>query len=66
MLITEWSTEKAKEVWQREAREDGRVEGRVEGREETAKNMLLDNIPPDKISKYTGLNMDTIKKLAAQ
>jgi hypothetical protein len=58
MLITEWSTEKAKEVWQREAREDGR--------EETAKNMLLDNIPPDKISKYTGLNMDTIKKLTAQ
>jgi hypothetical protein len=62
MLITEWSTEKAKEVWQREAAE----KGRVEGREEVAKNALAKNLPVDTVSDITGLPIEIVKKLAAQ
>lgn len=35
----------------------------LEGKIEIAKNMLLDNEPIDKISRYTGLSKDEISKL---
>ncbi|GHU70833.1 hypothetical protein FACS189450_05910 [Spirochaetia bacterium] len=59
MLITEWKTEKAKEVWQREAAEKGRQKGREEGREEgekkkaleTARNLLALRVSPETTAK---------------
>ncbi|GHU15126.1 hypothetical protein FACS1894163_00800 [Spirochaetia bacterium] len=70
MLITEWKTEKAKEVWQREAAEKGREEGREEGEKkkalETARNLLALRVSPETTAKATGLDMDTIKSLSAQ
>jgi predicted transposase/invertase (TIGR01784 family) len=57
MLITEWNWDTALKV--------RGEEGREEGREETAKNMLLDNLPPDKIAQYTKLPVETIQRLAS-
>ncbi|GEM_PF-2334532 len=42
---------------------DKYAEGKAEGQHEIAINMLKDNEPFDKISKFTELNQDIIKKL---
>ena len=47
-----------------EAKEQAKKEAIEEGKRETAKNMLKDNIDIDKITKYTGLSEEEIKKLA--
>ena len=58
-----------------EGREEGRAEGRAEGREEgraegekkksldAARKMKADNMPPELISKYTGLTAEEISAL---
>jgi hypothetical protein len=56
MLITEWNTEEAKEVWYEEGREEGRMN--------TARTALLEGLPIDVIGKITGLDIETIKILA--
>ena len=43
-----------------EGKAEGKVEGKVEGKEEIAFNMLKENEPLDKISRFTGLSQDEI------
>ena len=59
MLITEWSTEEAREVW----REEGWEEGWEKGREETARNALAEGASVEFVNKITGLDIETIKSL---
>jgi predicted transposase/invertase (TIGR01784 family) len=81
MLLTEWDTEEAKEVWYEEGLEDGLEKGREEGREEAwekaweaqkerdtaiVHNALAKGFPYDTISEITGLDIETVKRLAAQ
>ena len=56
MLITEWNTEEAKEVWYEE--------GMERGREEVAKNALKKGLSVEMIHDITGLDTETINKLA--
>ena len=39
-------------------------EGKLEGKLETAKEMLLDKLSIEKISKYTGITIEEIEELA--
>ena len=43
--------------------DEGRAEGRAEGRELDAIEMLKDDMPEDKIAKYTQLTFERIKEL---
>ncbi|MDR2701439.1 MAG: Rpn family recombination-promoting nuclease/putative transposase [Spirochaetaceae bacterium] len=79
MLITEWNTEEAKDVWYEEGMERGREEGlergMERGREEglgkgietatanIARNALAQGASPDFIQKITGLSTETIAQL---
>ena len=60
MLITEWDDNKAKEVWQEEARE----EGCEEVREEIARNALAKGLSFEMIHDITGLDTEFIKELS--
>jgi len=42
---------------------DGKNEGKLEGKLEIAKNMLLNNVSKDLISKYTGLSVSEIEQI---
>ncbi|MDO5445412.1 MAG: Rpn family recombination-promoting nuclease/putative transposase [Eubacteriales bacterium] len=46
------------------AREEGLAEGFAAGKEETAKSMLKDGLPIEKISQYSGLSVSEIEKLS--
>ena len=54
----------------REAIEEGRQEGiiecRLEGIIETAKKMLCDKLSVESVSKYTGLPLEQVEKLATE
>ena len=67
MLITEWNTEEAKEVWFEEGLEKGREEGLEKGKETTtaniAKTALAEGLPVDIIRKITGLDTESIRNL---
>jgi len=78
MLITEWDTEKAKEVWYEEGLEDGLEKGREEGmekglekgREEVRKEKLQSaanfkklGVSKEIISQATGLTVKEIEAL---
>ena len=58
MLITEWDTEKAKEVWYEEGLEEGVLK--------TARNALSKGLPIDTICEITGLDIETIKNLSIE
>ena len=62
MLITEWNTEEAKEVWY----EEGLEQGREEGRAEIARNALKKGLPIEMIHDITGLDTETINKLKSK
>ena len=74
MLTTEWELERARKVWEEEAREDGWEEGRVVGREEgrvvgreeglreTVLEMKKENFPDEVIARITKLSMEKIKE----
>ena len=47
----------------KEGKEEGKEEGKKEGKKEIAKQMLLDNMPIEKVIKYTGLTEKEIKAL---
>ena len=53
-----------------EGRKEGIEEGRIEGAEqkaiETAKKMLYDKLPLESISKYTGIPLLDVEKLATE
>ena len=59
--------EKGREVGREAGLAEGRVEGRAEGitsqRLETARSMLADGLPLEKIMRYTGLSKEEIGKL---
>ena len=57
MLLTEWSTEEAKEVWY----EEGREEGREEKAMEIARNALAEGLPIEVIQNITGLGIEAIR-----
>ena len=41
----------------------GKIEGKIEGKMETAILMLADDMPLDRISKFTGLSLQEIEAL---
>ena len=45
------------------AKKQGLVEGKVEGKVEDARAMLADNMPVERVSKYTGLTPEEIAVL---
>ena len=57
MLITEWNTEEAKEVWYEE--------GLEKGIEIAARNSIAKGLPVEVIHEITGLDIEVIKRLAA-
>ena len=58
MLITEWNTEEAKQVWYEEGVEDGI--------EKVAKNALANGLSLEVVKDITGLDIKTIEKLGAK
>ena len=66
MLITEWDTEKAKQVWYEEGREEGMEKGREKEREAVAQNALAKGLPLDLIHDITGLDKKTIEGLGSK
>jgi len=59
MLLTEWNTEDAKEVWYEEGREEGREEGIVL----TARNALAKGISLNVVRDITGLDIEAIERI---
>ncbi len=53
----------AKEEGRCEGKIEGRIEGRVEGKIEIAKKMITNNETLEKISLFTDLSLEEIKKL---
>ncbi|MDR0623486.1 MAG: Rpn family recombination-promoting nuclease/putative transposase [Treponema sp.] len=62
MLTTEWNWDDAKKVWYNE----GREEGLEKGREEIAKAALAKGMSPVAVGEITGLDIETVKRLAGQ
>ena len=50
----------------KEGIEEGRIEGRLEGITDTAKKMLCDKLSVESVSKYTGLALEEVEKLATE
>lgn len=67
MSLTEFNQEEydreKHDDWYEEGRAEGRIEGKKAGILETAKNMLLKNIPLEMIQSCTGLSLAEIQKL---
>jgi predicted transposase YdaD len=66
MLITEWNWDEALAVRYNEGWEGGLEKGLEKGREEIARNALAKEMSPEAVSEITGLDIETIKKLAGQ
>ena len=72
MLIAEYSYETDIKVQRREAYREGLAEGIKQGIEqgaeqtkiETAKKLLIDNLPIEQIAKYTDLPLEKVQELA--
>ena len=66
--------EECKEAAERAGMKKGLEKGLAEGREkgvyeksiESARNMLNDNLPEEKVSQYSGLSLDEVRKLALE
>ncbi len=58
-LLTEYDEEAYIRIWRR----DGILQGRQEKAEETAKTMLVDNLPPEKVAHYSGLSLEQVLEL---
>ena len=59
-------TEFDQEEYDRNRRREGWEEGERSGRQETARNMLADGLPREKIARYTGLSLAEVEELAAR
>ena len=55
MLLTDWNTEEAKEVWYEEGREEKAME--------IARNALAKGLSLETIHDITGLDMETIRNI---
>ncbi len=49
-----------------EGKEEGKAEGKAEGKEEVAKELIIDGMPLEKVSKVTKLSLDVMAKLARE
>ncbi|MBQ9538062.1 MAG: hypothetical protein IJU95_02230, partial [Treponema sp.] len=56
---------KAEKKAEKKGLAEGRAAGLAEARAETVRNMLADNVPPEKIALYTGLSLEQVERLAA-
>jgi predicted transposase YdaD len=66
MMKTEWNWDKYVEVQRREAVEEGLMKGREKRNEEIARSALLKGLSPEMVSEITGLDTDTLQRLANQ
>ena len=72
MLTAEWELERARKVWEEEAREDGWEDGWEKGWEkgreasirETVQEMKRENFPDEVIARITKLSMEKIREYA--
>jgi predicted transposase/invertase (TIGR01784 family) len=72
MLLSEWNIDEAKEVWLegwkqgwKEGWRQGLEEGRKQAYLEFAKTALSKGIPVEVVQELTGLDVNTIAKLAS-
>ena len=65
MLITEWSTEEAQQVWFEEGMEKGMERGMEKRDFEIARNALARGMPIELIHDITGLDYNIINKMQA-
>lgn len=64
MIFEEYDEAELEELFKEEGREEGRQEGVDNTKNEIARNMIMNNEPAGKISKYTGLSMNHLISLA--
>ena len=64
MLIAEYSYETDIKVQRREAYREGLEQGAEQKAIETAKKLLIDNLPIEQIAKYTDLPLEKVQELA--
>jgi hypothetical protein len=65
MLITEWDTEEAKEVWFEEGRAEGIELGIEKEREATVRNLLQFGMQPEQIAGVLNLPLAAVKRYCA-
>ncbi|MBO5117215.1 MAG: Rpn family recombination-promoting nuclease/putative transposase, partial [Treponema sp.] len=63
MLIAEYSYETDIKVQRREAYREGLEQGAEQTKIETAKKLLIDNLPIEQIAKYTDLPLEKVQEL---
>ena len=66
MLIAEYSYETDIKVQRREAYREGLEQGAEQTKIETAKKLLIDNLPIEQIAKYTDLPLEKVNQLKQQ
>ena len=66
MLLTEYDYDTDIAVQRKEAFDDGISQGELQAKIQTAKNMLVKNIPIDVIAECTGLPKETIEQLVEE
>jgi predicted transposase/invertase (TIGR01784 family) len=70
MSLTEFDQEEYDRILRRDAyldgRDDGRNEGLFMGKQESARNMLADGLPVEKVAQYTGLSVEDIQALETE
>ena len=70
MSLTEFDQEEYDRILRRDAyldgRDDGRNEGLFMGKQESARNMLADGLPVEKVAQYTGLSVEDIRALETE
>ena len=66
MLLTEYDYDTDIAVQRKEAFDDGISQGELQAKIQTAKNMLVKNIPIDVIAECTGLTKETIEQLVEE
>ena len=64
MLLAEYNYDTDIAVQRKEAFDDGISQGELQAKIQTAKNMLVKNIPIDVIAECTGLSQETVEQLA--
>lgn len=64
MIFEEYDEAELEELFKEEGRQEGRQEGIYDARNDIARNMLRNNEPAGKISKYTGLSKNDLLLLA--
>ena len=66
MSLTEFDQEQYDRNRRRDAFLDGKDEGLLIGKQESARNMLADGLPVEKVAQYTGLSIEDIQALETE